>query len=126
MTFEYRGRSVDIRDGSTKHQRCYDILVNGKQFAISDGHLRGRAIARAKRLIDAELGKNFGQKTVGLKGSEIDIRRCTKEDLDAINERPRAWKAQQAKQTGCQSDSPKAPEQLELPMTEEPTHEFPD
>jgi hypothetical protein len=30
MTFEYRGRSVDIRDGSTKRQRCYDILVDGK------------------------------------------------------------------------------------------------
>ena len=41
-------------------------------------------------LIDAELDKNFGQKTVGLKGSEIDIRRRTKKDLDAINERPRA------------------------------------
>ena len=92
MTFEYRGRSVDIRDGSTKHQRCYDILVDGKQYAISYGHLPGRAIARAKRLIDAELDKNFGQKTVGLKGSEIDIRRCTKENLDAINERARAWK----------------------------------
>ena len=94
MTFEYRGRSVDIKDGSTKHQRCYDILVDGKQYAISYGRLSGRAIARAKRLIDAELDKNFGQKTVGLKGSEKDIRRCTKEDLDAINERSRAWKAQ--------------------------------
>jgi hypothetical protein len=93
MTFEYRGRSVDIREGSTKHQRCYDILVDGEQYAISYGHLRGRAIARAKRLIDAELDKNFGQKTVGLKGSEIDIRRCTKEDFGAVNERPRAWKA---------------------------------
>jgi hypothetical protein len=126
MTFEYRGRSVDIRDGSTKHQRCYDILVDGKQYAISHGHLPGRAIARAKRLIDAELDKNFRQKTVGLKGSEMDIRRCTKEDLDAINERPRAWKAQQAKRTGHQPAFPKAPEQLELPITEEPTHEFPD
>jgi hypothetical protein len=98
--------------------------VNGKQFAISYGHLRGKAIARAKRLIDAELEKNFGQKTVGLKGSEI--RRCTKEDLDAINERPRAWKAQQVKQTGLQPTSPKVPEQLELPITEELAHEFPD
>ena len=44
-------------------------------------------------LIDAELDKNFGQKTVGLKGSEMDIRRFSKKDLDAINERPRAWKA---------------------------------
>jgi len=126
MTFEYRGRSVDIKDGSTKHQRCYDILVDGKQYAISYGHLPGKAIARAKRLIDAELGKNFGQKTVGLKGSEIDIRRCTKEDLDAIDERPRAWKAQQAKQTGHQPVSHKASEQLELPITEEPAQEFPD
>ena len=126
MTFEYTGRSVDIRDGSTKHQRCYDILVDGKQYAIYDGHLPGRAIARAKRLVDAELDKSFGQKTVRLKGSEMDIRRCTKEDLDAINECPRAWKAQQAMQTGCQPDSPKAPEQLELPITEEPTHKFPD
>jgi hypothetical protein len=65
MTFEYRGRSVDIRDGSTKHQRCYDILVDGKQYAISYGHLPGKAIARAKRLIDAELDKNFRQKTAG-------------------------------------------------------------
>ena len=126
MTFEYRGRSVDIRDGSAKHQRCYDILVDGKQYAISYGQLPGKAIARAKRLIDAELDKNFGQKTVGLKESGMDIRRCTKEDLDAINERSRAWKAEQAKQTGHQPASLKAPEQLELPITEEPTHGFPD
>jgi hypothetical protein len=127
MTFEYRGRSVDIRDGSTKHQRCYDILVDGKQYAISYGHLPGRAIARAKRLIDAELDKNFGQKTVGSKGSEIDIRRCTKEDLDANSERPRAWKAgaSPSKQR-IKRASPKAPEQLELSITEEPIHEFPD
>jgi hypothetical protein len=57
MMFEYRGRSVDIWDGSTKHQRCYDILVDGKQYAICYGYLPGRAIARAKRLIDAELKK---------------------------------------------------------------------
>jgi hypothetical protein len=127
MMFEYRGRSVDITDGSTKHQGCYDILVDGKQYAISYGHLPGRAIARAKRLIDAELDKNFGQKTVELKGSEIDIRRYTKEDLDAINERSRAWKVEQAKQTGLQAASFKAPEQLELPIAEQvPTHEFPD
>ena len=74
-----------------------------REYAISYGHLPGRAIARAKRLIDAELDKNFGQMTVGLKGSEIDIRRCTREDLDASNERARAWKAQQAKQTGHQA-----------------------
>jgi hypothetical protein len=126
MTFEYRGRSAEIRDGSTKHQRCYDILVDGKQYAISHGHLPGRAIARAKRLIDAEFDKNFRQKTVGLKGSEVDIRHCTKEDLDAFNEHARAWKAQQAKQTGHQPASPEASEQLELPITEEPTREFPD
>jgi hypothetical protein len=100
--------------------------VGGKQYAISYGHLPGRAIALAKRLIDAELDKDFAQKTVGLKGSEMDIRRCTKEDLDAINERSRAWKAEQAEQTGHQPASPKAPEQLELPITEEPTHGFPD
>jgi hypothetical protein len=115
-----------MEDGSTKHQRCYDILVDGKQYAISYGHLPGRAIARAKRLIDAELDKNLGQKTVGLKGYEMDIQRCTKEDLDAINERSRAWKAQEAEQTGHQPASTKAPEQLELPITEGPTHEFPD
>jgi len=103
MTFEYRGRSVDIRDGSTKHRRCYDILVDGKQYAIFHGHLPGRAIARAKRLVDAELDKNFAQKAIGLKGSEIGIRRCTKEDLDAANERSRAWKAEQAKETGHQA-----------------------
>jgi hypothetical protein len=80
----------------------------------------------AKRLVDAELDKNFGQNTVGLKGSEIDIRRCTKEDLDAINERARAWKAQRAEQTGHQPASPGTREQLELPITEEATHEFPD
>ena len=74
-----------------------------REYAISYGHLPGRDIARAKRLIDAELDQNFGQKTVGLKGSEMDIRRCTKEDLDAINERSRAWKAEQAKQTGHQA-----------------------
>jgi hypothetical protein len=100
--------------------------VDGKQYAISYGHLPGKAIARAKRLIDAEFDKNFGQKTVGLKGTEIDIRRCTKEGLNAIDERPRAWKAQQAKQTGHQPASLKHPEQLELPIAEEPTQEFPD
>jgi hypothetical protein len=94
---------------------------------MSYGRLPGKAIARAKRPIDAELDKNFGQRTVGLKGSEKDIRRCTKEDLDVISERPRAWKAQQAKQTGLHPASPKAPEQLELPIAEELlTHEFPD
>ena len=57
----------------------------------------------------------------------MDIRRCTKEDLDVINERARAWKAQEAKETGHQPVSPKAPEQLELPIAEQlPTHEFPD
>jgi hypothetical protein len=55
-------------------------------------------------LIDAELDKNFGQKTVGLKGSEIDIRRCTKEDLDAINERPRAWKARASQANRASSE----------------------
>jgi len=116
MTFEYRGRSVDIRDGSTKHQRCYESswMASSTQFLM------------AKRLVDAELDKNFGQNTVGLKGSEIDIRRCTKEDLDAINERARAWKAQRAEQTGHQPASPGTREQLELPITEEATHEFPD
>jgi hypothetical protein len=100
--------------------------VDGKQYAISYGHLPGKAIARAKRLIDAELDKNFGQKTVGLKESEIDIRCCTKENLDAIDERQRAWKVQQAKQTGHQPAFPKASQQLELSITEEPTREFPD
>jgi hypothetical protein len=47
--------------------------VGGELYAISYGQLPGKAIARAKRLIDAELDKNFGQKTVRLKGSEIDI-----------------------------------------------------
>jgi hypothetical protein len=61
-----------------------------REYAISSGHLPGRAIARAKQLIEAELDKNFEQKTVGLKGSEMDIPRCTNEDLDAINERSRA------------------------------------
>jgi hypothetical protein len=126
VTFEYRGRSVDITDGSTKHQRCYDILVDGKQYAISYGHLPGKAIARAKRLIDAELDKNFGQKTVGLKGSEMEIRRCTKEDLEAINERPRVGMLSKPIKQGVKRLLLTPHEQLELPITEEPTHEFPD
>jgi hypothetical protein len=56
----------------------------------------------------------------------MDVRGCAKEDLDAINEAARNWKAQQAKQAGLQPASPKVPEQLELPITEESTHEFPD
>src|SRR6516225_7288866 len=116
MTFEYRGRSVDIRDGSTKHQRCYDILVDGKQYAISYGHLPGKAIARAKRLIDAELEKNFGQKTIGLKGSEMDIRRCTKEDLDAISECPWLEKLSKPIKQGVKPLLLAPPEQLELPI----------
>jgi hypothetical protein len=72
-----------------------------REYAISYGHLPGRAIARAKPLTDAELDKNFGQKTVGLKGSEIDIWRCTKEDLDASNERPRGWKAGASQANGA-------------------------
>jgi hypothetical protein len=32
----------------------------------------------------------------------MDIRRCSKEDLDAINERARAWKAKQAQETAQQ------------------------
>src|ERR1700741_5357392 len=91
MTFGYRGRSVDIGDGSTKHQRCYDIhrgWQGSTQFLMVT-FLEGPSPVPSD-LIDAELDKNFGQKTVGLKGSEIDIRRCTKEDLDAIDERPRA------------------------------------
>jgi len=56
----------------------------------------------------------------------MDIRRCSKEELDAINERARAWKVQQAKQIAHQPASPKPPEQLELPITGEQTHEFAD
>jgi hypothetical protein len=52
----------------------------------------------------------------------MDIRRCSKEELDAINERARAWKVQQAKEIAHQLTSPKPPEQLELPITEEQTH----
>ena len=128
MTFECSNTEAEALTLGRIYQApaIFDTLVDGEQYAIFYGHLPGRAIARAKRLIDAELDKNFGQMTVGLKGSEIDIRRCTREDLDASNERARAWKAQQAKQTGHQPASPKAPEQLELPITEEPTHEFPD
>jgi hypothetical protein len=100
--------------------------VDGKQYAISYGHLPGRALARAKRLIDAEFDKNFVQKTDGLKRSEMDIWRCTKEDFDTLTSAHAAGKLEQAKQTGRQPASPKAPEQLELPITEEPTREFPD
>ena len=107
-----------------------DVMTSwwmAREYAISYDHLPGRAIARAKRLIDTELDKNFGQKTVGLKGSEMDIRRCTKKDLDAINERPRAWKARASRANRASSELLlRAPEQLELPITEEPTHEFPD
>jgi len=52
----------------------------------------------------------------------MDIRYCSKEELDAINERARAWKVQQAKQIAHQTASPKPPEQLELPITEEQIH----
>jgi hypothetical protein len=65
MTFEYRGRSVDIRDGSTKHRDVMTSWWIAREYAISYGHLPGKAIARAKRLIDAELDKNFRQKTAG-------------------------------------------------------------
>ena len=103
MRFEYRGRSVDIRDGSTKRQRCYDILVDGKgvrnflRLPSWKGHRPCQATYRCGAR------QKLRTKTVGLKGSEMDIRRCTKKDVDAINERPRAWKAQEAKQTGHQA-----------------------
>jgi hypothetical protein len=56
--------------------------------------LEGQSLVPSDLLMRSST-KSFGQKTVGLKGSEIDIRRCTKEDLDAIDERLRAWKAEQ-------------------------------
>jgi hypothetical protein len=93
MTFGTEAEALTL---GTDPPSTSDVMTSwwmAREYAISYGHLPGRAIARAKRLIDAELDKNFGQKTVGLKGSEIDIRRCTKEDLDAIDERPRARKA---------------------------------
>jgi len=65
------------------------------------------------------------KKKKGREGSThiaMDIRHCSKEELDAINERARAWKVQQAKQIAHQPASPKPPEQLELPITEEQTH----
>ena len=65
-----------------------------REYAISYGYLPGRAIARAKRLIDAELDKNFGKKTVGLKDLKWTFGVAPKRTLTRlINERPRAWKA---------------------------------
>src|ERR1700739_4477614 len=93
-----------------------------REYAISYGYLPGKAIARAKRLIDAELDKNFGQKTVGLKGSEMEIRRGHKGDLSAINERPRVGMLSKPIKQGVKRLLLTPHEQLELPITEEPTH----
>ena len=74
-----------------------------REYAISYGHLPGKAVARAKRLIDAELDKNFGQKTVGLKGSEIDIGVTPKKTLTRLRSAHAPGKLEQAKQTGNQA-----------------------
>jgi hypothetical protein len=66
--------------------------------------------------------KKKEKRTAGSTHIAMDIRHCSKEELDAINERARAWKAQQAKQIAHQPASPKPPEQLELPITGEQTH----
>ena len=74
----------------------------------------------------AELDKNFGQKTAELKGSEMDIRGCAKENLDAIDKPPtrlESW-SRPSKQ-GFNQLLLRPPEQLEMPITEEPTREFP-
>jgi hypothetical protein len=44
----------------------------------------------------------------------MDIRRCTKEELDAINERARAWKAQQAPRESPSEDTLEPPSQPEV------------
>ena len=54
----------------------------------------------------------------------FDLRSATEKDLDAINERARVWKAKQAH--GQPPASASSPEQLELPITEEPSQEFPE
>ena len=40
----------------------------------------------------------------------MDIRRCSKEELDAINERMRAWKAEQAARELSPEDAVPSPE----------------
>jgi len=84
---------------------------------------RARHIALLPRASELEVAAE--KKKKGREGSThivMDIRYCSKEELDAINERARAWKVQQAKQIAHQTASPKPPEQLELPITEEQTH----
>jgi hypothetical protein len=84
---------------------------------------RARHIALLPRASELEVAAE--KKKKGREGSThivMDIRYCSKEELDAINERARAWKVQQAKQIAHQTASPKPPEQLELPITEEQIH----
>jgi hypothetical protein len=44
----------------------------------------------------------------------MDIRRCSKEELDAINERARAWKAQLAARESPSEDTPEPSPQAEV------------
>ena len=43
----------------------------------------------------------------------FDLRRCSKADLDALNERARAWKAQQSKQSDQPQERPPFQESFE-------------
>ena len=43
----------------------------------------------------------------------FDLRRCSKADLDALNERARAWKAQQSKQSDQPQETPPSQESFE-------------
>ena len=43
----------------------------------------------------------------------FDLRRCSKADLDALNERARAWKAQQSKQSDQPQERPTFQESFE-------------
>ena len=43
----------------------------------------------------------------------FDLRRCSKADLDALNERARAWKAQRSKQSDQPQETPPSQESFE-------------
>ena len=43
----------------------------------------------------------------------FDLRRCSKADLDALNERARAWKVQQSKQSDQPQERPPFQESFE-------------
>jgi hypothetical protein len=46
----------------------------------------------------------------------FDLRRCSKEDLDAMNARARAWKAQQANEADAPPPVTEETQQLDLDL----------